>query len=154
MAQGIGGLGAMTELILAGELTHPKVALPLGLGAFCQYAVVILMLGTRPWRSVSVWARERLEHLEAAVETTPALLPLLWRMTKRVVKDDPKAWEERSQCYRRKRNLEEVRYGIDELTAQESQLQQRYAELLRRSTVSNGAGNHRATTGNTNHGGA
>lgn len=66
-AAGVGGLSALAEMLLAGEVSH-QLVLPLTLAAISEYTVIVLVLGARPWRSSRLWFHEKVEHAEDSLD--------------------------------------------------------------------------------------
>lgn len=67
-AVGSGGLGVIVEMLLAGDFKDVKLAVPLALALISELCVIILVLGTRPWRSVRLWLWEKWEHAEDSID--------------------------------------------------------------------------------------
>jgi hypothetical protein len=71
-AVGIGGLGVMVEMLLAGNFKDVKLVVPLALALVSELCVILLVLGTRPWRPVRVWLWEKVEHAEETIDRANA----------------------------------------------------------------------------------
>jgi hypothetical protein len=133
-AVGVGGLGVLMEMLLAGEFNH-RLVLPLCLAAISEYTVVLLVLGARPWRPCRLWLQEKVENVEDSFD--------------RLTKDARAGRRERN---RRRQQQEMLEREFDEFRDQVSlRARATYAWRENRPAPANGNG-HDTQTGTTEHG--
>jgi hypothetical protein len=141
-AAGVGGIGVVIEMILAGDFKDVKLAVPLTLALISELCPILLVLGGRPWKPCRTWSREKLEHVEDTVDRMPALLPLCLLALKRgLFKDDVARRERRLECNRRRQEHDELQRELSELedeTEARDEIYNRLWSQLRRSASGNG----------------
>ena len=142
-AEGIGGLGVIIEMLLAGNFRDVKLALPLALALISELCPIMLVLGARPWKPFRVWFCEKLEHAEEMVDRIPAPGSLALLALTRIFRNDPDMRGRRLARNRRQQEHEDLRREFqtfeDEATLR-SEAQSSWPDVWR--VLNRGNGHH------------